>query len=75
MSRGSYKWDQKVRNRDGNQIVSDFIHKREFVIYSLLVEPMPMQELHHVCDTGSLSIAMFDPFGSSMFDSFKFSDI
>ena len=49
MSRVSYKWDQKVRNGDGNQIMSDFIHKREFIVYSPLVEPTPMQGLHHFC--------------------------
>jgi len=37
MSRGTYKLDQKVRNGNGNKIISDFIHKREFVVYSLLV--------------------------------------
>ena len=39
MSRGSYKQDQKIRNGDGNQIMSDFIHTREFIVYSPLVEP------------------------------------
>jgi len=53
----------------------DFIHKREFVVYSPLVEPTPMKGLHHFCDTGSLSIVMFDPSGSSALDSFKLRDI
>ena len=31
--------------------------------------------VHHICDTGSLSIVMFDLSGSSTLDSFKFRDI
>ena len=31
----SHKWD-------GNYIMSDFIHKRDFIVYSSLVEPTPM---------------------------------
>jgi len=42
MPRGSYKWDQKVTNGDGNSIVNDVIHKREFIVYSPLVEPTPI---------------------------------
>ena len=44
----------------GMAIIDYFIHKREFIVYSPLVEPMPMYGLHHLCDTGSLSIVMFD---------------
>ena len=36
--------------------MSDFIHKRKFIVYSPLVEPTPMYGLHHFCDTGSLEI-------------------
>ena len=38
--------------------LSDFIHKRKFIVYSPLVEPMPMSGLHHFCDTGSLFIVI-----------------
>ena len=41
MSRGSYKWVKKVRNGDGNYILSDFIHK-SLLSYFPLVEPMSM---------------------------------
>ena len=55
--------------------MSDFINKREFVVYSPLVKSMPMKVLHHACDTRSLSLVMFDPSGSSKLDSFKLGDI
>ena len=39
ISRWSSKWDKKDRNGDSNQIMSDFIHNREFVVYAQLVKP------------------------------------
>ena len=66
MSRGSYKWEYKVRNGDGNYIMSDVIHTREFIVYSPMVEPTPII---------SVTLEMLDPSGSSTLDSFKFRDI
>ena len=71
----SYKWDYNVRNGDVDQVMCDFIHTREYVVYSPLVKPTTMQGLHHVCGTRSMSIVTFDPSGSYTMDSFKFRDI
>jgi len=55
--------------------MSDFIHKREFIVYSPLGKPTPLLGLPHFFDTESLSIVMFDTSGSSTLDGFKFRDI
>ena len=56
MSRGSYTWDQKVRNRDGNQIMGDVIHKRlERVCCLFSVGQAYMLSCYQICNSFGLT--------------------